>query len=330
VQSATWPLFKRLLQRSSAPIILGPWKGEVGFEALYWIPFLRKLGLPKERLIALTRGGAHLWYPADRHLDLYSLREPKDLRIDTMLTHAKTGMMKQQAWTKFERQVVKDAAKQLGLTRYHVLHPHWMFRTLWPFWTTTRGLTWLLQHLDIQSLPAVSIDGATLPPSYVAVRFYARPTFPMHDATMTVATEAVKQLAKQHTVILLNSGIHADDHVDFTIPAMPNVLKMTDLFATTAENNLSLQSAILSHAQAFVGTYGGLAQLAMLYRKPTVSFYQDWHGTCLAHKHLMDAVGIQMGVPTQVLKLHEIPLLHAAVPRITVNVQRASSAAVPA
>jgi len=28
------------IQRTDAPIVIGPWVGEVGFELLYWIPFL--------------------------------------------------------------------------------------------------------------------------------------------------------------------------------------------------------------------------------------------------------------------------------------------------
>ena len=58
------------LRKSSGPILVGPWISEVGFEVLYWIPFLnwalKAFGLDERRLIVVSRGGARLWY---RHLN---------------------------------------------------------------------------------------------------------------------------------------------------------------------------------------------------------------------------------------------------------------------
>lgn len=293
---------------------------------MYWVPFIKKLGIDPERLIVLTRGGAHLWYPAKRHVELFSLRPPKDIRVENILTFQRTGMMKQQRWTAFDRQVVKDAAATLGLKKYLTLHPQWMYQTLAPFWESERGLFWLLRNVDIQNLPTVELQGGpTLPDAFVAVRFYSRATFPHGEVAHTVALETVKLLASQQPVILLNAGFHADDHVDFEMPKIEHVYKMTDLYKTTPENNLSIQSALIAKAQAFVGTYGGLAQLALLYKKPTVSFYQDWQGTCLAHKHLMDTIALQMGVTAQVFRVTDVPILHAAVPKLVIHAGPPSS-----
>jgi len=42
------------------PIVAGPWLGEVGFELLYWLPFLRwfveRFEISPDRLIAVSRG----------------------------------------------------------------------------------------------------------------------------------------------------------------------------------------------------------------------------------------------------------------------------------
>ena len=46
------------LQKSNAPIVVGPWVGEVGFELLYWIPFLNQVAADVQ-----ARGS-----PADRRL----------------------------------------------------------------------------------------------------------------------------------------------------------------------------------------------------------------------------------------------------------------------
>ena len=45
----------------AGPIVVGPWLAEVGYEVLYWIPFLRWFqdahGVPRERFIVVSRGG---------------------------------------------------------------------------------------------------------------------------------------------------------------------------------------------------------------------------------------------------------------------------------
>ena len=66
----TWPVVARDVSvrrtlrsaaNSDAPIIVGPWLSEVGYEALYWVPFLRwftrHYDVDPDRVIALSRGG---------------------------------------------------------------------------------------------------------------------------------------------------------------------------------------------------------------------------------------------------------------------------------
>ena len=54
----------------SDPIIVGPWLSEVGYEVLYWVPFVRwvqsQFRIAPERLVVVTRGGAASWYRTSR------------------------------------------------------------------------------------------------------------------------------------------------------------------------------------------------------------------------------------------------------------------------
>ena len=49
------------LAAGTRPIVAGPWLAEVGYEVLYWIPFLRwfqdAFGVPRDRLVVVSRGG---------------------------------------------------------------------------------------------------------------------------------------------------------------------------------------------------------------------------------------------------------------------------------
>src|SRR5262245_22601526 len=48
------------------PIIVGPWLSEVGYEVLYWVPFLRwfcdRYQVDPSRMVVVSRGGVASWY----------------------------------------------------------------------------------------------------------------------------------------------------------------------------------------------------------------------------------------------------------------------------
>ena len=319
-----WPAYRAYLRRRTTPILVGPFRGEIGFEALYWVPFVRALGLPRSRLVTVTRGGAGLWYPADQHVELFDLRDPRDLRIENIRQKQQTGLLKQLATTAFDRAVVRDAAAALHLRHYDVLHPSWMYQTLEPFWIGRQGLAWLTARLlpdghKPEPLAAIEATGLTLPEAFVAVRFYARSTFPISEVTNAVVRSTVEHLARERPVVVLNSPLHFDEHLDFPLPEMPNVWQLKDAKILTPQNNLALQSAILSRAVGFVGTYGGLAQLAVQFRKPSLSWYVDWQGTALAHHHWAQALSLVYKVPYHVLPVRDLPYLRAFMPRLTVT-----------
>lgn len=313
----SWPAYQHLLKRTNLPILCGPWRGEVGFEAMYWIPFLKRMiksyGIAPDRLIPITRGGADVWYGMGKGVELYDLRTPQDVRVENRIQHAKHRMLKQMAWTDFDKAVVRDAAAHLKLDYYHTIHPSWMFQRFEPFFASNMSLQALEKDalFDALTVPAAP-EG--LPASFVAVRFYLRHTFPGNQTVVQFATESIKTIAAHTPVVLLNSGVHVDDHSDLSVKNVPNVVKLRDLCEVTPQNNLAVQSAVLGRAVGFVGTYGGLAQLALRIGKPSVSYYAEWSGTSMAHKHLADALALSHGIPCQVHKLGELPLLQSIMP----------------
>ncbi|MCX6553084.1 MAG: hypothetical protein NTY02_19135, partial [Acidobacteria bacterium] len=72
------------LAGSGQPIILGPWISEVGFEVLYWIPFLAWLraerGWDASRVAAVSRGGVRSWYSglADHYVEIFDCFSPDE------------------------------------------------------------------------------------------------------------------------------------------------------------------------------------------------------------------------------------------------------------
>src|SRR6266446_341308 len=72
------------LVSGSDPIVVGPWLSEVGFEVLYWVPFVRwvqsQYRIPPERLVVVTRGGAASWYSdiTPNAVELFDLMSPEE------------------------------------------------------------------------------------------------------------------------------------------------------------------------------------------------------------------------------------------------------------
>ena len=320
-QLVDWLAMRLSMDRK--PIICGPWRSEVGFEALYWRPFLAHLAarVPDfwERAVILTRGGAGNLYgqwreglPSTsdsdvnplakvwgqpRAVDLYSLRSVTEIRRQNLFDASKTGLQKQMHVTPYDRQLIRDAADKAEIRgRYHTVHPSWMYWSLAPFWDEERGLRYLLSLTDYtplpKPLPPITIDA--LPSQYVAVKFYGRATWPHpHPETMQFVGDTVATIAKQVPVVVLNAGHEGDEHTDMVIQG-PNIFCLPKL---PPEVNLGVQLAILGRAQAFIGTYGGVAQAALRMGVPSASFWAVFGGTAHAHLSLSSWLSKRGNVP---------------------------------
>jgi hypothetical protein len=310
------------LRRSTKPILVGPFRGEVGFEVLYWIPWLRylreTLKIAPERIIPIGRAGSACWYGCPTGVELYSLRTPQDLRLVNRINQQKYGMLKQIYYDAFDKAVVQDVAESLNLTDYELIHPRHMYRTLAAYWAGDRGFAWLMNRVGyVFPLPTVPLD-VKLPEKFVAVRFYGRSTFPASPQTTDLAQATIEQLARQHPVVLLNNGLHADEHQDFHISG-PNITTIRDYVSITEADNLQVVSSVMAKAMGFVGTYGGLAQLALSLGKPSVSFYTEGIGvaTAVAHWNLSIELSLRSGVPFLVQRVNDLPLLGAVLPTVS-------------
>lgn len=281
--------------------------------------FIHECGIDRSRIIPISRGGAAAWYGVPTGIELYAMRSVTDVRVATMVHHRQTGMLKQVTITPFERQIVREVAATLKLSTYHLLHPSWMYQRLERFWHGDKGPGWLQRHVRFATpgAPTLPADiAAKLPEKYAAVRFYARPTLPLRADIEQFCAATLATIARTIPIVLLGHTLPLDDHVDFKPPSGVPVIRLTDLCPVTPENNLALQSAVIAKAQGFVGTYGGLSQLALRYGKPTVTVYSEWHSTCLQHRFLSEALAVQLGVPFHVLKVGELPLLQQVLPKV--------------
>jgi hypothetical protein len=268
-------LFKRFdeIAASRKPIVVGPWTGEVGFELLYWVPFLawarERWGLAAERHVIVSRGGVGSWYgmPQARYSDLFATIAPDQFRAATNQEEHK-----QRRVSAFDREIVEPALGGMAISDVEQIHPELMYRMFMPFWREEAGLAAVDRFTRYRLLEPLSDPALqALPSDYVAARFYFSDCFPDTAENRAFARMVVSTLAERTPVVLLNPGIRVDDHSDLAAPASNRVFSISAGLAP--ERNLAVQSAVISRARAFVGTYGGYSYLAPFYGVPALAFY---------------------------------------------------------
>ena len=261
-----------LLGRSDRPIVVGPWCGEVGFELLYWIPFVQWLveraRIEGQRLIVVTRGGASVWYRGltNRSVEIFDL-----ISADAFRDHAATW--KQHQISTFDRQLLAGAIAAAGIRRARLLHPQVMYRLLTAYWKGEAVLEPIGAFLRNGPLPAPPPHPVTnaLPAEYIAAKFYFSQSFPDTATNRAFVQQRIAAAAEQMPVVLLSAGAQLDDHRDALIASGARILTI----ATNVRDNLAAQSAAVAGARGFIGTYGGFSYLAPLYGVDSLSFFSD-------------------------------------------------------
>jgi hypothetical protein len=253
----------RLISRGR-PIVAGPWLSEVGFEALYWVPFLRwvktAFHLDPERVIAVSRGGVGSWYAgvAQRYIEIWDLLEPADFARK----NAARGVTKHYERSPLDEEILAGVARHLGTADFDVVHPSLMYRLFTLYWSGQRAMGFVDAHARFEPVAAPTlIDPVLLPSEYVAVKFYAARSLPDTPAVREWMRRAIAALAEQAPVVLLDTGIVLeDDHADFDLGMRGRVISAKPWM--TPRDNLGIQTQIVAGARAFVGTCGSIAWLA--------------------------------------------------------------------
>jgi hypothetical protein len=260
-------------------LIVGPWISEVGYEALYWVPFLAwavdRYGVPAERVVALSRGGLEQWYRgiAGRYVEIFDLVEPAEFARQTAARRER-GDQKQTALSQFDQELITLATARLGVRDAAVWHPGLMYRLFRSFWYGDRSLDFLLRHTDFRA--ARTVDRETtiaLPREYVAVKFYTGPALADSEANRAALVDLVRRLAARMPVVMLDTAWSVDEHRDYAFEGLRNVTTIRP--SLDPKTNLGLQTRVIAGARQFVGTCGGLAWLAPLLGVDTLAVYED-------------------------------------------------------
>jgi hypothetical protein len=277
------------LIRRERLLVAGPWFSEVGFETLYWIPFLHWLKaayrLDTDRMVAVSRGGVASWYDglAARYIDIWDHLEPTEFAR----RNAERGTTKQHAVSPLDGDILDHVERRLGTREFDVIHPSVMYRLFTLYWSGHRAMGFVDAHARfVRQQAAPVIDPALLPREYVAVKFYAARSLPDTPDIRMLLQAVVRRLAERMPVVLLDTGlVLEDDHADYALGGDRAVISARSWM--TPQNNLGVQTQIVAGAKAFVGTCGSIAWLAPRLGVDTSALYVDpkW-----LHAHLAVAM----------------------------------------
>jgi len=274
---AAWQVEREVdaVVNSERTIVAGPWLSEVGFEALYWVPFLRwvkaAFRLDPARVVAVSRGGTRSWYEgiAARYVETWEHIDPHEFARRT----SERGATKQLEVTPFDLEVVRVAERLLG-ERVSVLHPSLMYRLFSLFWSGQRPMSFIDAHTRYEPIVAPRVlDEHLLPREYVAVKFYAARSLPDTPEVRRAVAWLVEGLAERTNVVLLDTGLALDEHTDYPLGSSGRVVSAKSWMKPA--DNLAVQTQIIGGAQAFVGTCGSVAWLAPMLGVNTSAVYVD-------------------------------------------------------
>lgn len=266
------------LAAGAQPIVAGPWFGEVGFELLYWAPFLawfaERYRVAPERIIVVSRGGVRDWYRpfAGGYRDLFDVLSPEEFRRGHDARVRANGEQKQTQLLPFER----DVLGRLDLNASErVLHPSLMYRLFRPYWWGHVDERWVhrfTRYRQLRHTPdtATAVPGLSPSGDYAAVKFYFSDSFPATETNRAFVRRALAALAARGPVVSLTTGLDLDDHGGDLADA-PGLEVLPP--GIDPRINLAVQSAIVAGATAFAGTYGGFAYLAPFYGVPATAYY---------------------------------------------------------
>jgi hypothetical protein len=312
-----------LLARSDRPIVVGPWCGEVGFELLYWIPFVtwlvERARVDRRRVTVLTRGGAHAWYA---HLAAQDVEILDLVSAETFRNHARA--LKQDSLSQLDRGLLRRVVREAALSHPHLLHPLFMYRLFIPYWKEEAVLEPITAFTRYRSLTPVTGHPATegLPDDYVAVKFYFSQAFPDTDANRVFVRQFVDAVSARHPVVMLQSGERLDDHEDAIVPASARVHRMS----ADVRDNLAAQTAVVCGARAFIGTYGGFSYLAPFCGVDSLSFFSDREKLIPFHlEHANRVFATTGGGRFLALDVRDMEVAASMIPQSTLRVDEAST-----
>ena len=255
-------------------LIIGPWFSELGFELLYWIPYINKLYTDKifanKNVATISRGGVEEFYSflPGKHFNLLEHYSQVDWSKITSSIWRDLGGLKQSMLVNQEIDMLVNLKSELNFdqdSKTLILHPSLMFSLFRPFW---RNKSWsadiISEQLNFPSFMRHKTE------NFGAVKIYSRPSLSISVAS----AKKIKEFLENENIKLkiISSDSYKDDH---EVLALDNIENSILVPVDEYENNLKIQLDVIKKSSVSYTTYGGLSYYALYLGKTSFGFYSD-------------------------------------------------------
>jgi hypothetical protein len=255
-------------------IVIGPWFSELGFELLYWVPFLNHVmtgDIWKEKnVITVSRGGVEELYRfiPNRHINLLEFYTQVEWSKATSRVWGKLGGLKQSQFVSEEIELLRMIRNHTDVCktgRTLVLHPSIMFSLFRPFWRNKDWNASLVEkYLDFPELSPGKTE------NYCAVKIYSRPSLLLDNETSSAIRSLLDAEALPLRIIVSDS--YEDDH---EVMMLKSTQRAQVIHIEDYVSNLHEQFVVIKESRACYTTYGGLSYFGLYQGKPSFGLYSD-------------------------------------------------------
>jgi hypothetical protein len=280
-------------RKGDGPIIVGPWLSEVGFELLYWIPFLQwfveEFAIDRSRIVAVSRGGVSSWYTnvAERYYEIFDRHSVEDFRAANELRMSmQSGSIKQYTPLIFDSKVIELVKRELQLPDAKILHPSLMYLYFKPYWEGLKSQRDLLSRLRFLRIPPITDPIVErLPSKFISAKFYSRPGSNPAPEDAASLFRFLSRAALSIPIVSMDSLLVFDEHEAFRLDDISNTIHVGEWMEPAT--NLRVQTAIVSKAEALIGTYGGFTYLPLLLGRPSIGIVSGESNRLSVHANVM-------------------------------------------
>lgn len=290
------------------PIFFGPWMGELGFEILYWAPFVYHHSNKSD--FSISRGGVEFLYPKCRYIDIFEYidnsywNKIQENRLRIL------GGEKQRKWIPVEIKLFREINNSLfqnSQIECAVLHPKSIFEKYKFSLVNNREFESQLGLL-IDFSNSMEINNFKDQPrkqmltnvQKVLLALYTREGVSSHTITDFYDSELFNDLTSNAEVYNLSN-----DYMDINHSFVSNInYKKFDCDTFYLKKNLESTVDQILRSDIVITTDGGLAYLSILLGKNTVAIRGDGEYWSEYHTLLALELSIHLNVDYKIAKLN--------------------------
>jgi len=298
-------------RRDDLAVVL-PVFGEVAYETLYWIPYIRKrLHAFRGTVVYFGRDGSEAWSRniAPRAAAETRINAHEILQRDQVLEHMSALRSKNGSWKQLDRSESSDlynilidyACESTGLQRVSVLYPEDMFGLVRNA-LGDRARAWQAKRAFAHGTMSAgnALPAALFPPRFLTTRFYSKPglDIPRVMRNGTISSLLTKWNPEGLPILDLTPPELFQDHVGFKAQ-QPLVTNLFDLVRYSSKQNLAMQSDAIARSERFLGSHGGIGYVAVSLGRPSCLLESEATRINRVHRYFLRRLAAATGADVQ-------------------------------